>query len=114
MSSVARLHFIAAFLAFAVIRVTLAQTLPVDLAFSTTGSLLTPRSFHTATLLQNGKVLIAGGQDNAAVTHFIASAEIFDPSSQTFSQTGSLVKARRGHTATLLSNGNVLIAGGFN
>jgi hypothetical protein len=71
-----------------------------------------PRSYHTATLLNNGKVLIVGGySDNSA--NAIASAEIYDPASQTFSPTvGSLNAARGQHTATLLDDGTVLIAGG--
>ena len=64
------------------------------------------RVFHTATLLNNGKVLVAGGHD--------ASAEIFDPTSGTFAATGSMSVGRDSHTATLLANGKVLIAGGEN
>jgi hypothetical protein len=59
----------------------------------------------TATLLQNGKVLVAGGGP--------ATGELYDPSTGTFSLTGAMVTPRSGHTATLLSNGEVLIAGGF-
>jgi large repetitive protein len=85
--------------------------------FSPTGSLATARGFHTATLLSDGRVLIAGGDsglgggsphDSAAV----ASAELYDPKTGTFSPTGSLAVARDRHTATLLSDGRVLIAGG--
>jgi hypothetical protein len=74
-------------------------------SFSPTGSLKTPRSGHTATLLENGKVLIAGGTD--------ASAELFDPLTETFSPTGSLSTSRFGATATLLASGKVLITGGY-
>src|SRR5205823_3272434 len=81
--------------------------------FVTTGSLATPRSGHTATLLHNGKVLIAAGLGNSAA---LASAELYDPVSGTWSATGSLATARAGqpsgHTATLLPNGKVLVAGG--
>jgi hypothetical protein len=74
--------------------------------FSATGSMSVTRVFHTATLLNNGKVLVAGGHD--------ASAEIFDPASGTFAATGSMSVGRDSHTATLLANGKVLIAGGEN
>lgn len=62
------------------------------------------RVFHTATLLQNGKVLIAGGGNSTA--------ELYDPTTATFSSTGAMAKARSFHSATLLTNGKVLIAGG--
>jgi hypothetical protein len=79
--------------------------------FTATGSMGTARRFHTATLLNTGKVLIAGGED--AASNAFASAELYDPSSGTFTPTtGSMTIARSGHTATLLSNGKVLIAGG--
>jgi len=79
--------------------------------FTATGSMGTARRFHTATLLNTGKVLIAGGED--AASNAFASAELYDPSSGTFTPTaGSMTIARAGHTATLLSNGKVLIAGG--
>src|SRR6476620_8525462 len=73
-----------------------------------TGRLNTARFGHTATLLQNGMVLVAGGYDNIA----LASAELYDPASRTWTATGSLNTARYSHTATLLQNGRVLVAGG--
>jgi hypothetical protein len=80
--------------------------------FSPTGSLATARTYHTATLLADGRVLIAGGNDSYAGGHAVASAELYDPKSGKFSPTGPLVVARGFHTATLLADGRVLIAGG--
>jgi hypothetical protein len=66
------------------------------------------RISHTATLLNDGRVLVAGGfADNVT-----ASAELYDPKSGTFSETASLLTARCKHTAGLLPDGRVLIAGG--
>src|SRR5208282_5185531 len=65
---------------------------------------------HTATLLNNGMVLMVGGLNSS--TGFIASAELYNPATGTFTPTGSLNTAREYHTATLMNNGMVLIAGG--
>ena len=83
---------------------------PATGTWSPTGSLDTGRVFHTATLLPNGKVLVAGGSDSR--TAALASAELYDPATGTWSATGSLNTARYDHTATLLTNGMVLVAGG--
>jgi hypothetical protein len=72
----------------------------------------TTRAVHTATLLLNGKVLITGGFNAAG--HTLATAELFDPQSQTFASTGTMNVPRLSHTATLLPYGKVLIAGGLN
>ena len=74
-----------------------------------TGSLKTARFHHTATLLPDGRVLVAGGEDRL---YALASAELYDPATGTWSDTGSLNTARDSHTATLLPNGKVLVAGG--
>ena len=79
-------------------------------AFHTTGSLNTARVYHTATLLPNGGVLVAGGTDSSFQVS--ASAELYDPANGTWTATGSLNTARDAHTATLLPNGKVLVAGG--
>jgi hypothetical protein len=68
------------------------------------------RSGHTATLLSDGRVLIAGGTGRGHAA--LASAEIFDPKTNQFALAGKLNQARTLHTAALLSNGKVLIAGG--
>jgi hypothetical protein len=77
--------------------------------FSQTGSMTTPRRDHTATLLTNGKVLLAGGARDDST---FASAELYDASTGTFIATGNMSLARWGQTATLLPDGRVLIAGG--
>lgn len=80
-------------------------------------STLAPRVYHTATLLPNGKVLIAGGLSIGVDGTFglpVSSAELFDPATETFSGTGAMSAARASHTATLLNNGTVLVAGGLN
>src|SRR5215831_11256327 len=82
----------------------------IDPSWTPTGSLGTARSAHTATLLPNGKVLVAGGYNGS----YLSSAELYDPGTGTWTATGSMGTARRGHTATLLPNGKVLVAGGFN
>lgn len=66
------------------------------------------RQSHTATLLQNGKVLIAGGFND----DYLASAELYDPASETFEALPNMTAARSGHTATLLADGRVLLIGG--
>ena len=73
--------------------------------FVPTGSMSTGRDGCTATLLSDGRVLVAGGGN-------LASAELYDPLTGKFSPTGSMTTARTSHTATLLSDGRVLIAGG--
>jgi N-acetylneuraminic acid mutarotase len=74
----------------------------------------TARYQHTATLLQNGQVLVAGGYNPNAPTPFLASAELYNPATGTWTTTGSLHAARIYDTMTLLTNGQVLVAGGYN
>ena len=83
---------------------------PATETWSITGSLNIPRIFQTATLLPNGKVLVAGGYNWPPTS--LDSAELYDSANGTWSVTGTLIAARDGQTATLLPNGNVLLAGG--
>jgi autotransporter-associated beta strand protein len=77
--------------------------------WTNTASLKTNRYFHTATLLPNGKVLVAGGTDPGA-----PSAELYDPTSGTWTNTSNLNSEREYHAATFLPNGKVLVTGGNN
>lgn len=81
--------------------------------FTLTGSLNEHRSGHTASLLSDGKVLITGGTQTTTAGYGIAldSAELYDPATWSFSLTDSMTERRNGHTATLLSDGQVLVAG---
>jgi N-acetylneuraminic acid mutarotase len=83
---------------------------PATGAWSATGNLGAARRIATATLLPNGKVLVAGGN---GVSNVLASAELYDPATGTWTNTGSLGTARSGHTATLLPNGKVLVVEGW-
>jgi N-acetylneuraminic acid mutarotase len=79
--------------------------------FVATGSLVTPVSHATATLLSNGEVLVAGGQDSAGGA--LGSAELYNPSSGAWTPTASMPVPVTDATATLLANGEVLVAGGL-
>jgi hypothetical protein len=80
--------------------------------FTRTGSMAVGRFLHTATLLQNGKVLIVGGLLLSS-SNPVATAEVYDPATGTFTMTGAMATAREQHTATLLADGRVLIVGGI-
>ena len=82
-------------------------------AFKSSGSMAQGRRQHTATLLASGKVLIAGGSAaDSSGNKSIAEAELYDPAAGTFSRAGTMSTARTDHTASLLSDGKVLIVGG--
>jgi hypothetical protein len=87
---------------------------PVAITWSLAANPLVPRQQHTATLLPAvGKVLIVGGLIDSYST-ITSSAELYDPATDTWSPAASLSIGRRLHTATLLSDGKVLVTGGYN
>ena len=82
---------------------------------ATSAGLGTPRTNHTAALLNDGKVLVAGGTWNYipnSSRYALTSSELFNPTNSTWAVTGSRVPVRYAHTATLLDDGTVLVAGG--
>ena len=85
---------------------------PTTEKWSATGDLRIARGLHSATRLSDGKVLVAGGCANGGCTAHVARAELYDPATGLWSFTGEMVNPRDVHTATLLSNGKVLVTGG--
>ena len=102
---------------------------PATGTFEPTGAMHDARQFHTATLLDDGRVLITGGHSNSpseatgavrlasvitaeTSSSVLSTAELFDPATGTFHSTGSMSTFRDHHTATLLADGRVLVAGG--
>jgi hypothetical protein len=86
------------------------------LPWKSTAVMNAPRASHSATSLPDGRVLIAGGFDQSDDDRgqmYLRSAEIYDPRTNKFTSTGEMTYSRAGHTATLLQNGTVLVAGGF-
>src|SRR5215207_4218696 len=85
---------------------------PLPHTWTLTGNLNVARGFHTATLLPNGKVLLVGGVEEGTTGGGPKSAELYSPDLGTTIFAAPLFTARRGHTATLLANGKVLVTGG--
>jgi Galactose oxidase, central domain/Kelch motif len=89
---------------------------PATGTWTTTGAMTTPRTGQTATLLRDGKVLVAGGGGPGRNGDYhlptLASAELYDPATGTWTATGQLVTSRSGHSAALLADGRVLVSGG--
>jgi Kelch motif protein len=91
---------------------------PATGAFASTGNMAWRRVWHTLTLLPNGMVLTTGGETDSCGANFcmfagsVASAERYDPSAGIFIPTSDMAAPRETHTATLLNDGRVLIAGG--
>lgn len=77
--------------------------------WSLAGYMAWPRTFHTATLLQDGRVLVAGGLSGSTP---LSSAEIYDPAGGGWHETGAMAGARHNHAAALLPDGRVLVTGG--
>ena len=84
---------------------------PATGKWTVTGSLNYKRRYHTTTLLTDGRILVAGGNDTS---NTLASAEIYDPATGQWSATGAMTGDRQSHTATLLADGRVLVVGGWN
>jgi N-acetylneuraminic acid mutarotase len=79
------------------------------------GNMSCTRSFHTASILPTGKVLVAGGRTTIREnsSEHLRSAELYDPSTGIWTRTGDMTTTRFFHTATTLSDGKVLVAGGY-
>jgi hypothetical protein len=82
---------------------------PQSGSFAPTGGMASPRRGHTATLLDNGLVLVAGGANVAP----LATTELYDPATGRFSTGANMATARTNHTATLLNDATVLMIGGI-
>jgi N-acetylneuraminic acid mutarotase len=81
--------------------------------WASAGSMAATRIDHTATLLPSGKVLVAGGLVMPFPAPSLASTELYDPATNTWSIAAPMVESRTRHTATLLSDGRVLVVGGL-
>ncbi|WP_437680281.1 kelch repeat-containing protein [Sorangium sp. So ce131] len=87
---------------------------PVSGAWQQLGEMRVARADHTATLLQDGRVLVAGGtEDGFSSRGQIASAEVFEPGADAWRLVGEMREVRALHTATRMNDGRVLVAGGF-
>ncbi|CAF4632923.1 unnamed protein product, partial [Rotaria socialis] len=84
--------------------------------WTNTGSMIFARFFHTASILSNGEVLVAGGSLSLTYysTSFLDRAELYDPLTGVWTNTGRMSYARIYHTSSVLAYGKVLVAGGFN
>ncbi|MFC4116404.1 Kelch repeat-containing protein [Nonomuraea zeae] len=86
---------------------------PAAQVWQAVGALRTPRKLHTVTRLDDGRVLVAGGLSGSAGTGpGLASAELYDPATRSWTATGAMTVPRWGHSAVLLPDGSVLVAGG--
>jgi hypothetical protein len=85
---------------------------PGTMSWTSTGDMTQARGGHTATLLPDGRVLVAGGGDPNGNGRKFRTAELYDPATVSWTATGDMTQARTGHSATLLPDGTVLVAGG--
>jgi hypothetical protein len=91
---------------------------PATHSFASTANMAWRRVWHTLSWLPNGRVLAAGGETDSCSGNFcgfagtVATAEVYDPLAGTFAATGSMTTARETHTATVLGDGRLLVAGG--
>lgn len=85
---------------------------PIAGTWVNTGSMNVARTLGRALLLPSGSVLVVGGCVNDCLSATVKDAEIYNPNSGTFTVTGSMLQARAEFAITLLSNGQVLVAGG--
>ena len=83
--------------------------------WSSAGSMSQARILHTVTLLPNGKVLVIGGMNTyeGPADSYLDSVDVYDPGKNQWQQAASLSAPRRSHTATLVQDGRVLVAGGW-
>jgi Kelch motif len=86
---------------------------PATGTFTAVGNMTIGRRGHTATLLSNGRVLMAGAGEVFQGGRIVDTAELYNPETKSFEPTGNMHSSRTDHTATLTPEGNVLIAGGF-
>lgn len=86
---------------------------PTNGTWQTTGYMNYARQYHTTTLLTNGLVLAAGGVTAGTGGGPLSTCELYSPATGLWTNTGSMQTARYGHTAVLLTNGFVLVAGGI-
>ena len=79
--------------------------------WSSAGTMTLNRGGHTATLLSDGRVLVAGGSDRSFYSP-VPTTELYDPATNNWSDGARMATARASHTATLLADGRVLVTGG--
>src|SRR5207245_2479647 len=86
---------------------------PVTSRFHLVWSMTSPREGHVATLLKSGRVVVVGGSLNSSTSCILNRAELYDPTTDTFTATRSMLTGRTGAAATLLADGRVLLTGGI-
>jgi N-acetylneuraminic acid mutarotase len=88
---------------------------PVAQVWSPAGTMLTSRTYHTMTVLPNGMVLVAGGEsfEAAGSSTTLSEAELYDPTTNSWSAAASMNQARYAHTATPIGTGSVIVTGGL-